>query len=356
MINRKWPLLVLLVAAGAVAAAVACSETGPDADPRANGCIAESCYEGGILDGTVPQNDGPGPTPDGGPTGFPNPLAGTSNAATLVVGGFTFTEGPLWIGGRLLFSDLAPTSAIHSLNANNTTTPFRSPASGANGNAVDPQGRLVTAETRNLRSVVRSAATMGALPTDLATSFNGLPLNSPNDVIVRADGNIYFTDPDYGADQDAAARQPKQAVFRIDPAGGLSRVKEYDTKPNGIALSPDGNKLYVVDNEANVVNVWSLSGDGTPSGETKFLDVTGGDGMAVDDAGNVYVAATAGIVVFDKAGASLGTITMPGAGSIPSNCTFGGADRKTLYITSNKNGDMAATGLYSIKLNVPGLP
>lgn len=350
MMKRKWPILVLVASAAVAVVAGACSETGPDADPRTNGCIAAACFDGAVIEtdtGVV----GPGDGGTDSPTGFPNPLEGTTKSATLVKNGFQFLEGPVWIGGRLLFSDTnANPTAMFELAANGTTSIFRQPANGANGNAVDPQGRLVTCESR-ARQVVRSDATMGAAKTTLASQYpagSGPPLNSPNDVIVRADGNIYFTDPDYGADQDAAGRQNKQAVFRINPAGTLSRVKEYDTLPNGIGLSPDGNKLYVVDNDAavNAVNVWSLAADGTPSGETKFADVTGGDGMAVDDAGNVYVAATAGIVVFDKNGMGLGTITVP---EVPANCTFGGADRKTLFIT-------ARTSLYKIALNVPGLP
>jgi gluconolactonase len=351
MMKRKWPILVLLAAASGAALALACSDTGPDAGPRTNGCIADGCFDGSVVTDTGAPGPGvdAGPQNDGAPFVYPNPLEGTSKTATLVKDGFQFTEGPVWIQGHLLFSDVSQ-NTIFELGADGTTTTaFRTNTGGANGNAVDSQGRLVTCEGGN-RRIVRSSGMKGAAVNTIGpTSFMGRPFNAPNDVIVRADGNIYFTDPDYGADPDAGARQPKQAVFRLAPNGGnlnLSRVKEYDTNPNGVGLSPDGKKLYVVDTTANVVNVWDLAADGTPSNERKFGNVNGGDGMAVDDAGNVYATSADGVVVFDKNGGALGTITVA---EVPSNCTFGGADRKTLYITAH-------TGLYSIKLNVPGLP
>ena len=351
MINRKWPMLVLLASAGSAAIAVACTTTGPDADPRKNGCISQDCYDATAPtgDGATSTGEGGGGT-DGSPSGFGNPLDGVSPlAATLVKGGFQAVDGPVWIGGRLLFGDTQSNpTVILQLEADNSTTVFRMPGNGPSGNAVDNQERLVTAESRT-RVVARSAAMTGAAKTTIASSFGGKPFNSPNDLVARSDGNVYFTDPDYGADPDAATpRQAKQSVFRIDSAGAVSRVKEYDTEPNGIGLSPDGNKLYVVDTAANVVNVWNVAADGTPGNETKFATVNGGDGMAVDKAGNVYVAAADGVLVFDKGGAPLGTITIP-APDVAGNCTFGGADGKTLYIT-------ARTGLYSIKLKVPGLP
>ena len=348
MIKRKWPILVLLASgAAALIASAACSLTGPDAGPRTNGCISEGCFDSSTdppPDGSTPGKDGS--TGSDAPTGFPNPIEGTSKAATLVKNGFGFTEGPVWIGGQLLFSDTS-NDVILQLSADEmSTTQFRTNSGGANGNAVDSTGRLVTCEGGN-RRVVRSAVGGGPPLNALASTFNGVAFNAPNDVIVRSDGNIYFTDPSYGEDPDAAAHQPKQGLYRIAPGGGgLTRLRQYNSNPNGVALSPDGNTLYVADTTANVVNYWALAADGTPSGEQKFADVTGGDGMAMDDAGNLYVAASTGVIVFDKTGTQLGTITVA---EQPANCTFGGADRKTLYIT-------ARTGLYKIALKVPGLP
>lgn len=358
MKSRKWPILVLSSAALAAAVAVACSETGPDAGPRTNGCISQGCFDGGTSgDGSTTGQDGGGTD---GQAEITDPLVGISPlTATLIKGGLQFTEGPVWIGGRLIFSDVnANPSLLYELLPDSGLGVFRSGAGKANGNAVDPQGRLVTCESaQNRRRLTRTdnLANPGAR-TDVALTFNGLGFNEPNDLIVRGDGNIYFTDPRYSNDPDGG--QDKLAVYRLPPGAavdGAQRLAFDFNKPNGIALSPDGNTLYVVDNGDGRLLGASLNADGTLNGGfQKLADCDGGDGMAVDDRGNLYVAATAGILVFDKTGAPLGTITIPQGA--PSNCTFGGGDRKTLFITSNLGAGNAATGLYSIRLNVPGLP
>lgn len=353
MILRKRPALVLLATASAVslAAFVACSETGPDADPRINGCISDGCFDGSVVG-----EGGPGPGGEGGlsdsPITITDPLQGITPVATLVKGGFQFTEGPVWIGDRLIFSDVNA-NTMHQLFTDGGIGVFRNNTGGANGNAVDSQGRLVTCEGGNRRLT----RTNGQLqnPQPLADFFNGKQYNSTNDVVVRADGNVYFTDPSYNA---VDAGQDQEAVYRLPPGAAPNAAQRIDfdfNKPNGVALSPDGTTLYVVDNGDGRLLGAQLNGDGTVNGAfAKVADADGGDGMAVDDLGNLYVAATAGVLVFDKTGAALGTITIPQGA--PSNCTFGGADRKTLYITSNLGGNSAVTGLYQIRLNVPGLP
>jgi gluconolactonase len=270
----------------------------------------------------------------------PHPLEGTSRTATLVRSGFGFSEGPVWIGGRLLFSDIE-TEVIHELLPDGGTAPFRANSGAANGNAVDPEGRLVTCEGGNQR-VTRSKAVSGALVTPLATTYASAAFNAPNDVIVRGDGNVYFTDPKYGGD----LTQDDEAVYRIDPGGAVTRIGHDFVKPNGVALSPDGATLYVVDNGAGGLYAGPVDSAGTASTFEKLGDAPGGDGMAVDDAGNLYVTTSDGVRVLDPKGALLGTITVA---EQPANCTFGGEDRKTLYIT-------ARHGLYAIVLNVPGLP
>lgn len=358
MKRRTWPILVLLSAGAAAAIAVACSETGPDAGPRINGCIGEACNDSGSGGGGTSGKDG-----EIGPDGevvVTDPLVGISPlTATLIKGGLQFAEGPAWMGTRLIFSDVnANPSLLYELSADGGIGVYRSTAGKPNGNAVDPQGGLVTCESApNRRRVTRTPdLNVPGTRTDIATTFNGNGFNEPNDVIVRADGNVYFTDPRYSNDPDGG--QDKLAVYRLPPgaaADGAQRLAFDFNKPNGIALSKDGKTLYVVDNGDGRVLAAPLNDDGTLNGSfQKLVDAAGADGMAVDDRDNIYVAATMGILVFDKTGARLGSVTLPSG--TPSNCTFGGADRKTLFITSNAGAGNPATGLYSIRLNVPGLP
>ena len=350
MKSRAWPVLMLLACGGALSVIEACSTTGPDADPRQNGCIGALCYdgsEGGVLDG--PPADAS--TTDA-PTGYGDPLAGTTRIGTLIKGKYGYVGGPVWIGTKLLFSDVN-VGTMFQLNADQTVTSFRTGSGGAFGNAVDTQGRLVTCEGNRGR-VTRTDAQLGN-PTPVASTFNGSRFNAPYGVIARADGNIYFTDLVYGNPPDGGFPQDKMAVYRVAPGGAATRIAFDFTAPSGIALSPDGSALYVVDNADNRLLVANLNPDGSVKGTFgKVVDTDGGDGIAVDRAGNLYVAGKAGILVFDKTGKALGIITL--AVGTPSGCAFGGADKKTLYITSNNGGGDVATGLYSITLNVPGLP
>ncbi len=353
MTLRARPIVACLIASTlgsfTFAEFIACSGAGPDAPARSNGCISEGCFADGGDNGA-----------SGGLTDSPiartNPLQGITPVATLVKGGFQVVGGPVWVGNRLVFSDVAA-NTMHQLLSDGSVAIFRGNSGGANGNAVDASGQLVTCEGRS-RRVTRSNPQLEN-PQAIATLFAGKRYNEPNDVVTRADGTVYFTDPSY---TQVDAGQDDEAVYRL-PSGAAPTAAErlaFDfKKPTGIALSPDGRTLYVVDTGDQSVLAAQLTPDGAIDPDNngrfrKFTDAVGGNGLAVDDLGNLYIAATAGVLVVDKAGVTLGTIALPEGK--PSNCAFGGADRKTLYVTSNVDGSAAASGVYQIKLNVPGLP
>ncbi|MGH3917724.1 MAG: SMP-30/gluconolactonase/LRE family protein [Pseudonocardiaceae bacterium] len=291
---------------------------------------------------TAPSHPG-GAAPQVDWTGI-DPLTGRGEVEK-VRGGFTFTEGPVWIASKslLLFSDI-PADTINQLQPPVTVTVFRTPSGESNGLGIDAQGRLITSEGGN-RRVSRTLAN-GTVET-VADRWQGKRLNSPNDNITRSDGTIYFTDPPYGVPPSQARELDFQGVFRVDPAGALHLESRDMNRPNGVALSPDERTLYVDDTADGLVRKFPVRPDGSLGPPTIFVPSTdGGDGMAMDDAGNLYVTTNAGVKVYKPSGMTWGTIPVP---EVPANCTFGGPDRKTLYIT-------ARTSLYRVTLKVPGLP
>jgi gluconolactonase len=174
----------------------------------------------------------------------------------------------------------------------------------------------------------------------LADKWEGKRLNAPNDIVVRSDGNVYFTDPAFG-DQEKDRALDFYGVYRITPQGKLEIVAKPTGRPNGIALSPDQRILYVDNSDERNVRAYDLDAQGKPSGERIVVsDIEGTpDGMKVDSEGNLYVAANA-VELYNATGKHLGSIRVP---ETPANCAFGDRDLKTLYIT-------ARTSLYRVRL------
>lgn len=256
-----------------------------------------------------------------------------------VADGFKFVEGPAWdYKSMLVFSDI-PANQIIQVDAEGKTGVFREDSGGANGLMFDAKGRLVACEGSARRI---SRLSEGKWET-VADRYDGKKLNSPNDLAIDAAGRIYFTDPYYGRDR-ACLEQDKEAVYRIDADGKVTRIIDDCKKPNGIAISPDGKTLYVVDNGAGWTRAYPLAEDGSVGAGKNLVKSPGGDGMAVDSNGNLYIATAKGILVTDPAGKELGLIPVPES---PANCCFGGAKVGTLYITARK-------GLYKIDLNARG--
>ncbi|MFB3829777.1 MAG: SMP-30/gluconolactonase/LRE family protein [Bryobacteraceae bacterium] len=268
-----------------------------------------------------------------------------------LAGDFGFTEGPLWMrGGFLIFSDI-PKQVIRRWNPDGAVSVFRESSNGANGLALDREGRVVACEQLG-RRLVRYERD-GKL-TVLAERYEGKHLNSPNDVVCRSDGSLYFTDPPYGLpkqDADPAKELAFNGVYRL-AKGKLQLLHKELTRPNGIAFSPDEKVLYVANSDGKR-KIWmrfDVRRDGALANGSVFYDATsvtapgGPDGMKVDTAGNLYCTGPGGIWIFSPAARHLGTIQFP---ETPANCAWGGTDGKTLYVT-------ARTGLYRIRLNIAG--
>lgn len=269
-----------------------------------------------------------------------DPLAG-KGALEKVAGGYQFTEGTAWnaAGNYLLFTDI-PAATIHKLPFDGTAAPLRTDGAKANGLGFMVGGDLLACEHWNRRVSRTTSAGVVAF----AATFEGKAFNSPNDLIVRSDGTVYFTDPDYGLEGRASALGYK-GVFRVAPGGAVSLVAKDMNQPNGIGLSPDEKTLYVSDTAASLVRQWPVSADGAVGTPSKLADLGGGgDGLAIDDAGNLYVTCNAGVRVFSPSGKAWGTLTIPESAT---NCAFGGPDRRWLFVSAGKS-------IYRVRLGIPG--
>jgi gluconolactonase len=272
-----------------------------------------------------------------------------------VADGFEFTEGPLWHPqGFLLFSDI-PANTIYQWTPKEKSKIFRRPSGNANGNTLDREGRLLSAEHSNRR--VSRTLEDGRVVT-VASQYKGKRLNSPNDLVVKSDGSIYFTDPPYGIKSEQE-ELGFYGVYRIAPDGTLTLLVRDFVRPNGIAFSPDEKKLYVDDSEKGHIRVFDVKPDGTVENGQIFAELKDPnksgvpDGMKVDQEGNVYSTGPGGVWVFSPSGNLLGKIAVPEAAT---NLAWGDSlrdssaspDYKMLYIT-------AGNSLYRIRLKIPGV-
>jgi gluconolactonase len=270
-----------------------------------------------------------------------------------VATGFAFTEGPVWRGDDLLFSDIPNSRTVRyrPLAEGPEITTFRHPTGNANGLTLDRQGNLIACE-HSTRRVAR-VDHQGRVET-LADSYQGKRLNSPNDVVVRSDGSMFFTDPPYGLRNQTEGKElPFNGVYRIDPDGTLALVADDFERPNGLAFSPDETTLYVDDSARFHIRAFDVAADGSLSGGGVWAELKGKadergvpDGMKVNAEGYVFCTGPGGVWVFGTNGRVVGRIIMP---EVTANLAWGGADWRTLYLTGS-------TSLYRLQVSVPGIP
>jgi gluconolactonase len=270
--------------------------------------------------------------------------------------GFRWIEGPVWMGdaGCLLFQDLPRNRTMRWIEDAGLSV-YRQPSRFANGQARDRQGRLIACS--HLDRCLYRTELDGSL-TRLVERHDGLRLNAPNDVAVKSDGTIWFTDPLYGIQNDyegerQVSEQPP-ALYRFDPASGEIRIAAGDFEgPNGLAFSPDESRLYVCetgdqtrDNPRQYIRVFEVALDGGLSGGDIFhkIEPGYGDGLTMDEDGNLWSSAADGVHCIDPAGKLLGKILVPYR---VSNLTFGGPRRNRLFIGGSHT-------LYAIFLNRRG--
>jgi len=269
-----------------------------------------------------------------------------------------WAEGPAWFaaGRYLVWSDIPNDRMLRWDETDGSVSVFRQPAMNTNGHTVDLEGRLVSCEHRG-RCVSRTEH--DGSRTVLASHHEGKRFNSPNDVVVKSDGSIWFTDPSYGIDSDyegdaSPNEQGAQRVYRIDPATSAVSVVASDfVQPNGIAFSPDESLLYIVDTGAthredgpHHVRKFRVNTNGTLAGGEVFAVCPNGlyDGLRVDVHGNLWLSAGDGVHCHASDGALLGKVLIP---ETVANLCFGGAKRNRMFICGTSS-------LYSVYLNTRG--
>jgi len=265
--------------------------------------------------------------------------------------GFVFTEGPVWSFGdsHLTFSDI-PADTMYRWDERDGLSEYRKPSNFSNGLAYDSDGALIACEHRT-RHLTRE--TPSGLET-VADTYAGKRLNAPNDVVLAPDRSLVFTDPHYGLGEGfggpAEQEQPVRGVYRIPLGGGEPELLAADfSGPNGLALSPDGQTLYVDDTEEVHIRAFAVGSDWSLSGGEVLVELPRDgegvpDGLKVDLAGNIYCTGAGGIWICSAAGEVLGRIPFP---EVAANLAWGGGDARTLYVT-------ASTGLYRVRCKSTG--
>lgn len=287
---------------------------------------------------------------------FARLFVGTAQLDKLYTG-CRWAEGPAYFpaGRYLIWSDIPNDRMLRFDECSASVSVFRQPCGNSNGNTVDRQGRLLTCEHGGRRV---SRTEIDGSVTTLAESYQGKRLNSPNDVVVRSDGSIWFTDPTYGIDSDyegnkSHREQAGNYVYRLDPeTGALDIVEDSFEQPNGIAFSPDERELYIVDTGRSHlaggpqhIRKFSVNGNKLTDGKVFAVSTAGFfDGLRLDDEGRIWTSAGDGVHCYDSDGTLIGKILVP---EVVSNVCFGGPKRNYLYICGT-------TALYGVRLAVNG--
>jgi gluconolactonase len=263
-----------------------------------------------------------------------------------IASGLMQPEGPLWKDSvGLLFSEIKRNVISVWSPLDGSVKPYLQPSDSSNGITFDRQGRLVLTQMR-LRRVVRQE--LDGTITPLASTYTGKKFNSPNDIVVKSDGSIFFTDPDFNIPFGQTRELSVKGIYRITPTGVLVLLDSTFDKPNGICFSPDEKKLYVNESARCLIYVWDVIGDSLIVNKKLFYSIpaTGyADGMKVDPSGNLYCSGPTGVWIISPTGQNLGKIALT---ENPSNCAWGDSDRRTLYIT-------AGSSLYKLRTITTGL-
>jgi gluconolactonase len=268
--------------------------------------------------------------------------------------GLSWAEGPVWLGGDngyLVLSD-AHGQDMWKWSQAGGFVKFRTPSNASNGNTRDAEGRLVSTE-QSTRRITRTEKD-GTI-TVLADNYMGKHFTSPNDIVVRSDGSVYFSDPPLYTPNAKEKVLDGDYIFRIDGKTHEVTIAVKGIRPNGLAFSPDEKKLYVTD--GGPIAVCDVNADGTCGPAKPFIKLKSGyaDGFRVDADGRIWTSSSDGVEIFSPDGTWIGTIdTQKSIGTGTTNLCFGGKDNKTVFIACNPRNTTNQGSLYSIRVKVPG--